>query len=231
VRGVLPVVAIMAALILALSLAFPEQLRGAGDNGTLAALVQLLMVGVPVGSGLFGRHDSERVGFTQGLKYGAIWIGIGLFLVAAYSQREGFARLWSSITGEISPSTAQSIGESVTIRKSDDGHFWAQVNINGQSIRMMVDTGASSIALDPDDARRVGIDPQTLDFNVPVSTANGNSTAASVRLKTVALGSIARDQVPATVMRASGGVSLLGMSFLGELSEIKAEGDVLTLRD
>jgi aspartyl protease family protein len=230
-RGVLPVIAIIAVIVMAMTLVFPEQLRGASTNGTLAALIQASMVAVLVGAGLFGSRDEGKVGLRKGLLYGAIWVGIGLFLVAAYSQREGFARLWAGITGEINPSGAQTNGQSVQLQKSDDGHFWARVTINGQSIRMMVDTGASQIALDPDDARRIGLNPETLVFNIPVSTAAGPSRAAGVRLETVSIGPIVRDNVPATVMVASGGVSLLGMSFLGQLSQVNAENDTLTLRN
>jgi aspartyl protease family protein len=226
-RGILPVIAIIAVVIMAMTLIFPEQLRGASTNGTLAALIQACMVGVLVGAGLFGSREEGKIG----LRYSAIWIGIGLFFVAAYSQREGFARLWAGITGEINPSGAQAIGETVTLQKSDDGHFWARVTINGQAIRMMVDTGATEIALDPADARRIGLNPETLAFNIPVSTAAGPSRAAGVKLDTVSIGPIVRDNVPATVMVASGGVSLLGMGFLGQLSQVNAQGDTLTLRD
>jgi aspartyl protease family protein len=235
-RGILPVIAIIAALVMGMTLMFPEQLRGASTNGTLAALIQASMVAVLVGAGLFGSRDEGKIGLGKGLLYGAIWIGIGLFFIAAYSQRDGFARLWAGITGEISPSSAQSFDpqsfdKSVTLQKSDDGHFWARVTINGQVIRMMVDTGASEIALDPADARRVGLNPENLAFNIPVSTAAGPSRAAGVRLKTVSIGPVVRDNVPATVMINTGGVSLLGMGFLGQLSEVSAKGDTLTLRD
>jgi aspartyl protease family protein len=230
-RVILPVVAIFAAILMALSLAFPEALRNAGDSGALTSLIQLLMVAILVGSGLFGRGEGEKIGFGQGVKYAAIWVGISLFLIAAYSQREGFQRLWAGITGEIDPSSAHSSDGTVTLRKADDGHFWAVVRINGQRIRMLVDTGSSDVALAPEDASRVGIDLSTLVFNVPVSTANGRSYGAAIKLETVGLGDIVRNKVPASVMQATGGVSLLGMAFLGELSDIRAEGDTLTLRD
>jgi aspartyl protease family protein len=227
----LPVVAILAALIIALSLAFPEQWRGASDNGTLVALLQACMVAILVGTGLFGGRGDARIGLGKTLQYGAIWIGIALFFVAAYSQRDGFANLWASITGEINPAAAQSQGSNVVLRKSDDGHFWANVSINGTSIRMMVDTGASNIALDPADARRIGLDTETLAFNIPMSTAAGPSRAAGVKLETVSLGSITRDNIPAIVMQATGGTSLLGMEFLSTLNQVNAQGDQLTLRD
>jgi aspartyl protease family protein len=230
-RGVLPVIAIIAVVIMAMSFFYPSVLRGAGDNGTLAALIQCLMVGILVGTGLFGGRSEDRVSLSTGVKYAAIWLGIAVFLVGTYSQRENFARLWAGITGEVVPSRAQSNGESVTLRKSADGHFHARVTINGKDIDMLVDTGATDIALDPEDAKRVGIDTESLRFNIPVSTANGLSSVAGIELEAVKLGAITRANVPATVMRASGGVSLLGMGFLGELSEVKAQGDTLTLVD
>lgn len=230
-RGAMTIVVIFAVLVLGLSILFPEALRGAGESGALLALIQSLMVAVVVGIGLFARGGEDKTCLSQGLKYAAIWLGIAFFLVAAYTQRESFAALWASITGEINPAAAQSTGSTVTLRKSDDGHFWAQVRINGQTIRMMVDTGATDIALDPDDARRVGIDVESLSFNIPVSTANGPSTAASARVQSVALGSIVRDDLRVSVMRTQGGVSLLGMRFLGELSEVKVQGDALILTD
>jgi aspartyl protease family protein len=228
-RAILPVVAIIAALVLGMSLMFPDALRGASDNGTLAALVQCLMVGILVGTGLFNRGDEDRIGLRQGLTYGAIWVGIGLFLVAAYSQRAGFAQLWANITGEVVPSYAQSSGETVTLRKSADGHFWAQVQLNGKTVRMIVDTGATDIALDPDDARRVGIDVDALNFNVPTMTANGPSSAAITSVETVSVGEIALNKATVTVMQSPNGVSLLGMGFLGRLSQVNAQGDFLTL--
>lgn len=230
-RGILPVIAIIAALVIAMTMMFPEALRGASSNGTLAALIQATMVAVLVGAGFFGGRGESRITWRTGITYATIWVGISLFLVAAYSQRDSFARLWAGITGEINPSSAQSSDQSVTLRKSSDGHFWAQVTLNGQSIRMMVDTGASEIALDPADAKRIGIDPETLNFNIPVSTAAGPSRAAGITLKTVSIGPIVRDNLPATVMVSRGGVSLLGMGFLGRLSQVSAEGDTLTLRD
>ena len=228
-RGILPVIAIIAVIIMTLTLMFPESLRGADSNGTMAALVQACMVAILVGAGLFGSRNEGKIGLRQGVLYGAIWIGIALFLVAAYSQRDSFARLWANIAGEINPSATRSSGQTVTLLKSDDGHFWAQVRINGTPIRMMVDTGASGIALDPADARLLGIDTDKLNFNIAVGTAAGPSRVASVKLDTVALGSIVKDDVTAQVLVTSGGVSLLGMGFLGEVSQVRAAGNTLTI--
>jgi aspartyl protease family protein len=228
-RAVLPIVAIVAVLVMAMSFFFPDVLRGAQNNGAMAALVQCLMVAVLVGTGLFGRSEENRVDFATGVKYGAIWLGIALFLIAGYAQRAAFAQLWGSITGEVVPSIAQSDGDTVVLRKSADGHFWAQVEINGKSIRMIVDTGASSIAIDPDDARRAGITVDGLEYNVPTMTANGPSSSAVLSVESVRVGDIVLTKNTVSVMKAQGGVSLLGMDFLGRLSQVKVEGDRMTL--
>jgi aspartyl protease family protein len=95
---------------------------------------------------------------------------------------------------------------------------------------MLVDTGASTIALSVDDATRIGIDVGALEFTTFVSTANGTAVAAKVRLKEVRLGSIVRRDVRATVTRNLDG-SLLGLSFLDQLSSYATQSDQLILKD
>jgi aspartyl protease family protein len=228
-RGTLIVAAILALIILALSLAFPERLRGLGDGGTLPALVQSIMVAILVGSGLFAARDQgSRPGKL--VLYGAAWAGIMLFLVAAYSQRDSFSRLWQGIAGELSPAAGQQTGQNqVTLRRGADGHFHAETRVNGRPVRMLVDTGATDVALDPADARDLGIDVDKLVFNIPVSTAAGRSQAAFVRLDTVSIGDITIDNVDALVMSESAGTSLLGMGFLDRLSRVEVEKDMMLL--
>ena len=64
--------------------------------------------------------------------------------------------------------------------------------MNGKSISMIVDTGASTIVLTPEDAKAAGIDIDGLTYRVPVITANGRTVAARVRLKEVAIGPLDR---------------------------------------
>ena len=82
-RGILPVIAIIAALVIAMTMMFPEALRGASSNGTLAALIQATMVAVLVGAGFFGGRGESRITWRTGITYATIWVGISLFLVAA----------------------------------------------------------------------------------------------------------------------------------------------------
>ena len=96
---------------------------------------------------------------------------------------------------------------------------------------MIVDTGASTIVLRPEDDKKAGIDVSKLSFTVPVVTANGRTVAARVRLNSVAIGPLQREDVDALVAEPKALTeSLLGMSFLGRLRSYEFSGDFLTLR-
>ena len=139
--------------------------------------------------------------------------------------------------GEIVPGTPIAMeieredARAVRIRKQLDGHFVAETNVGGVSVQMIVDTGASTIVLTPEDAKAMGFDMNALTYGVPVQTANGRSFAAQVRLTNVAIGPIRIRNVEALI--AQPGTlhqSLLGMSFLSRLRSYEFSGDFLTLR-
>jgi aspartyl protease family protein len=112
-----------------------------------------------------------------------------------------------------------------------DGHFVASVQVNGKSVSMIVDTGASQIVLRPQDAEKAGIDTSKLNYTVPVSTANGRSMTARIRLDNVTIGPLDRQKVEALVAQPGALTqSLLGMSFLSRLRSYEFSGDFLTLR-
>jgi aspartyl protease family protein len=166
------------------------------------------------------------------------WSMIALILVAGYSYREEILGLSHRVAGELLPpgtvlrADAQVEGEqSVRIRRRPDGHFVVRIRANGTSLRMLVDTGASTVVLKPTDARRLGIQVDRLDYGVPVQTANGTTYAAHVRLHSLSLGPINLKNVEALV--AKPGTlkdNLLGMSFLSRLRSYEFTGDFLTLK-
>jgi len=120
---------------------------------------------------------------------------------------------------------------SMTLTADPGGHFFVDATINGNRIHMMVDTGASTVALSRDDARRIGIALQPGDFKGKVSTANGIVPVAPVMLKEVAIGEVAVADVPAVVFPDNRlQVGLLGMSFLSRLSHFEVAGGRLVLQ-
>jgi aspartyl protease family protein len=125
---------------------------------------------------------------------------------------------------------APAVGEAASVVKSDDGHFWAEAAVNGEEVRFLVDTGASAVALTPEDAQRLGFDPKTLNYSYTVTTASGQARAAEIKLNTVAVAGAEVDNVDAYVIEGGLKNSLLGMTYLGRLSQFEATPTSLILR-
>lgn len=121
-------------------------------------------------------------------------------------------------------------GAAAQVVKGEDGHYWAQARIDGRAVRVLVDTGASVVALTRADAVRLGVDPEPQAFTGQVQTASGVVRAAPVRLNTVSVAGARVDQVEALVVEQGLEYSLLGMSYLGRLSAFEATPAGLTLR-
>lgn len=117
----------------------------------------------------------------------------------------------------------------IVLDRSHDGHFYADTEINGQTIRMLVDTGASAIALARDDARRAGVGISIGMPQVIGQGAGGDVHGEVVSLDRVALGSTAAEKVHAVVLD-EGQMSLLGQSFLSKFESVEIKGDKMVLR-
>ncbi|HUU71317.1 MAG TPA: TIGR02281 family clan AA aspartic protease [Burkholderiales bacterium] len=116
----------------------------------------------------------------------------------------------------------------VTLVSNVQGHFLTSGSINGASVRLMVDSGASMVSMGPNDAKRAGIDYLSGDKTY-ASTANGVALVYRVRLNKVQVGDILLYNVEGLVHENINlPVVLLGMSFLGRL-DMRREGDMLTL--
>lgn len=122
-------------------------------------------------------------------------------------------------------------GSVVSIPKSKrDGQFWTDARVNSGHVKFLVDTGASSVALTLDDAKKAGIREHELDFNIIIHTAGGENKAARVTLKSISVGPITLRDVDALVVKDGLHVSLLGMTYLGDLQKVEATRDSLILR-
>lgn len=118
--------------------------------------------------------------------------------------------------------------EQAQLAKASDGHFWADAMVDGRRVHLLVDTGASSVFLTPDDAERLGLEPAGLLYDHTVRTADGESLAAPVKLSSVSVDGVKVADVDALVIGRGLPASLLGMSYLGRLSRL--EGTPTSLR-
>lgn len=122
-------------------------------------------------------------------------------------------------------------GGGVTLRIGPDGHYSTQARINGVRVDVLVDTGASMIALTEETARKLSIFPSASAYTMTIRTANGTVSAAPVMLREVRIGSVSVRQVEAAVMPGKVlGTNLLGMSFLNRLSRFTVGNSEMVLR-
>ncbi|MEW6689212.1 MAG: TIGR02281 family clan AA aspartic protease [Pseudomonadota bacterium] len=126
-----------------------------------------------------------------------------------------------------STSPSGSDRQSVTLAAGAGGHYFTEGLVNGGSIRFIVDTGATVIALPAADASRLGIDYRKGRRGV-THTAAGQVEAFLVKLDTVRVGGIELQNVDAIVIERGLNVALLGMSFLNRV-EMRRDGDRMTL--
>lgn len=203
------------------------------DGDKTAQLVKYGMIAALIGSGVLA---SQR-NLGQAVRSLAIWSLIALALVTVYLYRNDAQDVASRLSAGLIPGRASTYTDSqgfntVVLYKASNGHFQADVSINGKSVPMMVDTGASMIALTYEDAERAGVDMAGLSFTSPVMTANGQAMMAPVTIPSLSIGGIERTNIRAGVAeRGRMDESLLGMSFLQTLSAFSFEGDELKLRD
>lgn len=117
------------------------------------------------------------------------------------------------------------------VRSDARGHYVGRFRLNGVPVQGMIDTGATTIAINETTARRAGIVLTRNDYIYPVETANGQVMAARAMLDDVTIGTIRVRDVPAMVIddRALGMV-LIGMSFMQRLRGFSYENGVLVLR-
>jgi aspartyl protease family protein len=120
---------------------------------------------------------------------------------------------------------------SVTLDADRNGHYRADVEVFGRRIKMLVDTGATIVALTNEDADALGVRPMPSDFTLSLGTANGAVQAAAIRLAEVRIGAITAQDVPAVVMpQGAMRESLLGMSFLKKLGSFEVADGKLILK-
>ena len=121
---------------------------------------------------------------------------------------------------------------SAEIKADGRGHFLTQATVGYTNLEVLIDTGASFVALSYEDAEQAGLKPRLLTFDVPIVTANGPVAAASVTLPRVEVGNVrVRDVAGVVLPRGSFQGTLLGMSFLAKLRSFAVAEGRLILTD
>lgn len=133
-----------------------------------------------------------------------IWVGLAL---AIYYLADNIQN----------PNKAFRLGndaQSVTLKRGLDGHYRAEALINNEKVDVLVDTGATGVAISQKVADKLNL--KSIDA-VRTSTANGDSVSYMVRLQSVKVGGVEANNVSAMIAPGLDGDVLLGMSYLGRM--------------
>jgi aspartyl protease family protein len=196
-----------------------------GDFASLLVSVAWLVLITGVLIALF------RDRLTKALEAAVLWIVIALLLMLGYTYRFQLHDIADQVMAELVPGRVADSGRTVALARAQSSDFQIATDINGHSIPMILDTGASSVVLTNEAAKAIGLPVEVIKYTVNIATANGHTKAAEVTLDRVAVGSIVERAVPALIAQPGQlKTSLLGMSFLNRLQSWEVRGDKLVLR-
>ena len=159
------------------------------------------------------------------------WIAIFAALFVIFSFRFEFLSVWDRVKADFSGSAGQNIsGEAIAVRRQDDGHYWLQVSVNGNPVRFMIDSGATTTAVNANTAAETNVEVDFDGFPIIIETANGRVTAKRGSIKTLQIGPHKIPDHHVVVSDSFGETNVLGMNFLDSMKSWKVEGNVMTLQ-
>jgi aspartyl protease family protein len=193
------------------------------DRGFDVAYLALILI-LPL-SALIAR----RLPLGSTVKMALAWAAIFGVLIIIVGNWGRVAPLIQPVADTLGISDQSVSGSTVQIRMAQDGHFWANVMINGVQRRMLVDSGATTTALSSSTAKAAGLDLNTSIVPTMLDTANGSVTAQRTTIAKLDIGSISATELPAVVSSAFGETDVIGMNFLSRLKSWRVEGNILIL--
>jgi aspartyl protease family protein len=175
------------------------------DADNIARLGYLGLLGAAVLM-WFVTHNRGSLGKT--LQQALIWVFIFMGVIAVVG-------LWEDIRTTTAPyGRMTTTDNSIIVPRARDGHYYLQLLVNGKPVDFLVDTGASQIVLSQEDAARIGLKPDDLNYFGRALTANGEVRTAPAKLDNVVLGPFQDRELTAWVNEEQMDQSLLGMEYL-----------------
>lgn len=193
------------------------------DDRGVYILLGLLALTLPLSSLLVRRPPARAV-----LRAVIGWGIIAAILYLAFSNRSRLSEVATGLGNQLGLTEQMVEGDTVRIRQSPDGHFYATARLNGVERRMLIDSGATTTAISEATARATGVTPRRVP-PVVITTANGMVEAARGRIETVRIGSLETRDLPVVVSPAFGNLDVIGMNFLSRLGSWRVERGTLVL--
>lgn len=173
-----------------------------------------------------------------------MWRVLSLAFVAIFAMSVaavGFSRPGKGTASETQagPSTSRtassvkrlstSTSEEIEVLRSPAGRFEIGARVNGQDTQFLVDTGADTVAISPEEAERLGVTVNPDDFQPIARTASGIAHGARVELRQIEIGGQEYRDVEAIIIEGLD-VNLLGQSLLRRMGKLEISQDRLTIR-
>ena len=172
----------------------------------------------------------RRIPIAQGLKMFVGWVLIFGAAFVVFTLKDEFLALGNRLMVEVRGGTVEEAapGE-IRIRQASDGHFWVDAELNGQTVRFLIDSGATTTSISRAAADRAGIEPSA-GFGTMVQTANGIVMVQRGRATSLKVGDIERRDVAVHISDGFGETNVIGMNFLSSLRSWSVEGRTLVLQ-
>jgi aspartyl protease family protein len=195
-----------------------------GDQS--AEFIYLLAILIFVASAFMVR----RVPIGKGLRMFAAWVVLFLAAFVAFTLKDDIVGFANQVIDERrAESTGVKVGAELRIKQSLDGHFWVDARLNGENVRFLIDSGATTTSISGATARRAGIEPRR-GLPAVVQTANGTVAVQRGRAERLEVGHIVRDDLAVHISDGFGETNVLGMNFLSSLSGWGVERNRLILK-
>ena len=218
-------IGVISLALAALYFYFPESISSTDDKAHLLYL--LALVTFVSSSLLFVRIFN----FGEFLRNISLWLLIASIFVIGYTMQNELKELPQRVISEILPNQPFSISDQEIILSADErGHFSVIGKVNGKRIHFLIDTGATGIVLSSRHARKIGINTDKLNYDMPMQTANGIANSARYKIQSLTIGHIALNNITVYVNQANMTESLLGMTFLNKLESFRVEGRNMILK-
>ena len=193
------------------------------SDTTAPQTVYYLLAIVLVASSLIGM----RMPIGKAAKMALAWVAIFAIGFALFSFRSEFSALGDRLYASATGGPVELEGGELRVDMAEDGHFWVTGRVNGESVRFLVDTGASVTTLSAETAAKAGIVPSGR--RTAVNTANGQIIVALAEAGKLEIGPIERVDFPVNVSDRDG-INILGMNFLSSLDGWRVERGDLVMR-
>ncbi len=175
---------------------------------------------VLVASALFSR----RIGLGEIVRSVLSWVAIFAIFIVMFSYQHEIVGVWNKVTGELTGANDQQVvGGTLKIRQSPDGHYWADAEVNGTPVRFLIDSGATTTAINLKTAQAANVDINEGGFPTYLNTANGTVEAKRGTIQSLRVGPMMALELPVVVAEAFGDSNVLGMNFLSEMKSWRVE--------